>query len=228
MSRRRSSARLEVPPDADLDWFVEDLKARGIRRIHVLGWRDLDDPDAGGSEGHAHEFMRRWAARGLDVTHRTSHAAGHPAVAERAGYRVIRRGSRYSVFPRTIASELTRRMGPSDALVEIWNGVPWMSPVWYRRPRITVLHHVHGPMWDQILPGPFAAAGRVMESRLAPPFYRSGLTITPSDATRDELLELGFGPIGSSPYRMGSTGGSRRAVHARLNPQSLRWPGWRP
>lgn len=191
---RPDRSPVDVPPDADLDWFVDDLKRRGIRRVHVLAWRDLADPDAGGSEGHAHEFMRRWAERGLEVTHRTSHAAGLPDVSERDGYHVIRRGSRYSVFPRTMVSELTRTMGQSDALVEIWNGVPWMSPIWYRRPRITVLHHVHGPMWDQIFPGPLAAAGRAMETRLAPPFYRSGMTVTPSDATRDELLELGFRP----------------------------------
>jgi glycosyltransferase involved in cell wall biosynthesis len=83
-------------------------------------------------------------------------------------------------------------MGRFDALVEIWNGVPWFSPVWCRRPHITVLHHVHGPMWDQILPGPFAAFGRVLEARIAPPFYRRGMTVTPSDATREELLEIGF------------------------------------
>ncbi len=48
----------------------------------------------------------------------------------------------------------TRTMGRYDAIVEIWNGVPWFSPVWRRTPGITFLHHVHGPMWDQILPGP--------------------------------------------------------------------------
>ena len=83
----------------------------------------------------------------------------------------------------TIAEELLRSHGPIDALYEVWNGVPWMSPVWCRKPRITFLHHVHGPMWDQILPGPFAAFGRVLEARIAPPFYRSGLTVTPSEAT---------------------------------------------
>ena len=92
---------------------------------------------------------------------------------------MVRRGSRYSVFPRTIVSELTRRMGRYDALVEIWNGVPWFSPVWCRKPRITILHHVHGPMWGQILPGPLAGFGRVLEARIAPPFYRRGLTVTP-------------------------------------------------
>jgi glycosyltransferase involved in cell wall biosynthesis len=160
----------------------------------VLAWRDLDDSDAGGSEVHADEFMRRWAEHGLDVVHRTSAALGLPAEAARNGYRVVRKGSRYSVFPRAIASELARRMGPSDALVEVWNGVPWFAPVWYRRPKIVMLHHVHGPMWDQLFPRPLAAAGRLLEARIAPPFYRRALTVTPSDATRDELLELGFRP----------------------------------
>jgi glycosyltransferase involved in cell wall biosynthesis len=182
------------PPDADLAWFVDDLRSRGIRRVHALAWRDLDDPDGGGSEVHADEFMRRWAELGLDVLHRTSAAVGLPATARRNGYDVVRRGSRYSVFPRAIAAEITHRMGPYDALVEIWNGVPWFSPVWCRRPRITMLHHVHGPMWDQMLPGPLAALGRALEVRIAPPFYRRGITVTPSDATRDELLEVGFRP----------------------------------
>ena len=91
-------------------------------------------------------------------------------------------------------------MGAYDALVEVWNGVPWMSPVWCRKPRITFLHHVHGPMWDQLLPRPLAGVGRALEARLAPPFYRRTLTLTPSDATRDDLLRTRL-PAGSSDRR---------------------------
>jgi len=174
--------------------LADEMTSRGVRRIHVLAWRDLDDPDAGGSELHADEFMRRWAAAGLDITHRTSAALGQPSTATRNGYRVVRRGSRYSVFPRAIASEWVHRMGRYDALVEVWNGVPWMTPLWCRRPRITFLHHVHGPMWDQLLPWPLAGVGRTMEARFAPPFYRRSLTLTPSEATREHLLQLGFRP----------------------------------
>ncbi|MGZ4792179.1 MAG: glycosyltransferase family 4 protein [Ilumatobacteraceae bacterium] len=174
--------------------LADDMISVGVRRVHVLAWRDLDDPDAGGSEVHADEFMRRWAAAGLDITHRTSAAVGQPAMATRNGYRVIRRGSRYSVFPRAVGSELIRKMGPFDALVEVWNGVPWMSPLWCHKPRITFLHHVHGPMWDQLLPTPLAGIGRALEARLAPPFYRRTLTLTPSEATRLDLLGLGFRP----------------------------------
>jgi len=175
-----------------IDELAASMIDVGVRRVHVLAWRDLDDPDAGGSEEHADQFMRRAAAGGLQVTQRTSAAVGQPATATRHGYQVVRRGSRYTVFPRTFASEMVGRMGRFDAMVEVWNGVPWLTPVWTRKPRITFLHHVHGPMWDQLLPGPFAALGRTMETRMAPKLYRHGLTVTPSEATRQELLGLGF------------------------------------
>jgi glycosyltransferase involved in cell wall biosynthesis len=180
---------MSVPPT--IPDLAAEMIALDCRRVHVLAWRDLDDPDAGGSEVHADQFMRRWAAAGLDITHLTSAAVGQPAAASRNGYRVERIGSRYSVFPRVIAREVRRRRAV-DALVEIWNGVPWMGPLWFRGPRITFLHHVHGPMWDQIMPPPFAWGGRTLEARLAPPFYRSSTTLTPSTATRDHLLTLGF------------------------------------
>lgn len=203
-----------VDRGATIESLVGELIDHGTRRVHVLAWRDLDDPDAGGSEIHADEFMRRWAAAGLDIVHRTSAAVGLPDQASRNGYRVVRRGSRYTVFPRTMVAELTRRMGPSDGLIEVWNGVPWFSPVWYRRPHVTIVHHVHGPMWDQLLPRPLAGAGRFLEARLAPPFYRGSETVTPSQATRDELIELGFRPARVTAVDNGvdplfSPGGSR-------------------
>jgi glycosyltransferase involved in cell wall biosynthesis len=177
-----------------IDDLAAGLIAAGVRRVHVLAWRDLDDVDSGGSEVHADEVMRRWVGAGLEVVLRTSAAAGQLPAIRRHGYEVIRRGSRYSVFPRAAAAELLRRMGRSDALVEIWNGMPWFSPVWYGRPRLTIVHHVHGPMWDQMVRKPFATVGRTVEARVAPPLYRRGATVTPSESTREELLELGFRP----------------------------------
>ena len=181
--------------DADLQWYADDLIARGIRRVHVLAWRDLDDPDAGGSEVHADEFMRRWAAAGLEVTHRTSAAVG--AARQRTAQRLRRDPPREPVLG--VPTDDRRRDRPDDGslrrLVEIWNGVPWFSPVWCRTPRITILHHVHGPMWDQILPGPLAvvrAGARGSPRTAVLPSGPDGRR--PSDATRDELLELGFQP----------------------------------
>jgi len=181
-----------VAADAELQRVIAEIIDAGVRRVHVLAWRDFDDPDAGGSEHHADEFMRRWTSAGLEITHRTSGADGMPTTSQRNGYRVIRRGGRLTVYPRVVVSEVVGRMGPYDGLIEILNGVPWFSPVWCRKPSLTFLHHVHGPMWDQIMRPPFSAMGRALEARVAPPIYRRQLTLTPSEATREELVEIGF------------------------------------
>lgn len=187
--------------------MVDDLERRHIRRLHVLAWRDLEDPEAGGSEMHADAFMRRWQEAGLDILHRTSRAVGLGSTAERHGYEVIRRGGRMSVFPRTALSETFRRMGSFDALVEIWNGVPWLSPLWCRRPRLLIYHHIHGPMWDQVFPTPIAALGRLVETRLAPPWYRHTPTVTLSEDSYREMVEVGWSekmlsiaPAGVDPF----------------------------
>ena len=105
---------------------------------------------------------------------RAPHVGGRRAPADGPAPRLRRRppGEQVHGVPAHRGRELAGRMGRSDALIEVWNGVPWFSPVWYRRPHMTILHHVHGPMWDQIMPPPFAGAGRLLEARLAPPFYR--------------------------------------------------------
>ena len=171
-----------------------DLAAdAGIRRVHMLAWRDLDDPEAGGSEVHADHIASLWAQAGIEVVHRTSYAAGKPTRTRRHGYEVVRKAGRYLVFPRSVVAELAGRNGHRDGLVEIWNGMPFMSPMWCRGPRSVWLHHVHGPMWAMTLPRNLAKAGVLLEERLAPPFYRRTSIVTLSESSKHELVHaLGF------------------------------------
>jgi glycosyltransferase involved in cell wall biosynthesis len=183
-----------VPDFADPVSKIGDIAASaGVRRIHVLAWRDLDDVEAGGSEVHIAEVSKLWAAAGLDVTMRTSWAQGQPTEAVRDGYKVIRRAGRHLVFPRAALAEITRRTGPRDVLVEIWNGMPFLSPVWNRGPRVVFLHHVHAEMWNMTLGPTLGPLGAAFESKVAPPLYRGSAIATLSESSKHELVhELGF------------------------------------
>jgi glycosyltransferase involved in cell wall biosynthesis len=161
----------------------------GLKRIDVLAWRDFDDPEAGGSELHAHRVVTAWSEAGLDVSVTTSSVPGGRRVVRRDGYRVIRRAGRYSVFPRSILSGALGRIGAGDGLVEIWNGMPFFSPVWSRSPQITFLHHVHAEMWRMVLPRWMADVGHTLEHRIAPPFYRRSRIVTLSHSAKAEIVE---------------------------------------
>ena len=163
----------------------------GLRRIHILAWRDLDDPEAGGSELHAAAIASRWAAAGIHVAMRSSRAAGHPTFADRDGYRVVRKAGRYVVFPRTALSGALGRDGRPDGLVEIWNGMPFFSPVWARCPRIVFLHHVHAEMWRMVLKPPvLGRLGERVEYRVAPRFYGRARIVTLSESSKGEIIDL--------------------------------------
>jgi glycosyltransferase involved in cell wall biosynthesis len=162
----------------------------GLRRIHFVAWRDLDDPEAGGSELHAHKVASLWAAAGLDVTFRTSAVPGASETLTRDGYQVMRRAGRYGVFPGAAWEGVRMGHRPGDALVEVWNGMPFLSPLWYRGPRIVFLHHVHAEMWGMVLPPTLARMGDTMERRIAPRFYRRSRIVTLSESSRDEIVEM--------------------------------------
>jgi glycosyltransferase involved in cell wall biosynthesis len=181
--------------DAEVAKLGDIAGQAGLERVSILAWRDLDDPEAGGSERHASKIAALWAEAGIEVTMRTSYAANRPIVSWRDGYRVIRKAGRYLVFPRAAFSEMMGWHGGRDGLVEIWNGMPFFSPVWARTPHVTWLHHVHAEMWQMTLPPRLAAMGNFVESRVAPPLYRRTEIVTLSQSSRQELVhDLGFKP----------------------------------
>ena len=60
---------------------LEEIAARaGLRTIHVVAWRDYTDPEAGGSELHAHRILSAWSSAGIDVVMTTSSVTGRPAL----------------------------------------------------------------------------------------------------------------------------------------------------
>ena len=186
---RVDRAHLSAGPRLQVAKLGDIAGEAGLERVSILAWRDLDDPEAGGSEIHASNIAALWAEAGIEVTMRTSYAANRPVVSWRDGYRVIRKAGRYLVFPRAAFSEMMGWHGGRDGLVEIWNGMPFFSPVWARTPHVTWLHHVHAEMWRMTLPPRLAAFGNFVESRVAPPLYRRTSIVTLSESSKQELVD---------------------------------------
>lgn len=204
-------------PDLDRLKIGDVAQAAGLRSVHILAWRDLDDVEAGGSEVHADEIASRWAAAGLDVVMRTSHAAGHLERGARNGYRVVRRRGRHLVFADAPLQEILGRDGRRDGLLEVWNGLPFFSPLWARGPRATFIHHVHADMWRPVMSPGLARVGEVLEQRIAPPLYRRSTVLTPSASSREVILRR----LGLSPDRVFAVA---NGVDERFSPGGDRSP----
>ena len=165
-----------------------------VPKVAVLSWRAPGDPDAGGSELHAREILTRWVAAGVDVTLYARRPPDGRRGDSALPFEIVPSGGTYGVFGAAPATVLrTRRR--FDAVVEILNGVPFWSPLWWRGPRVVWLHHLHTEMWAQSLPRPLADIGRWNERVIVPKVYSSTPVITLADTGRHELEAAGFASV---------------------------------
>jgi glycosyltransferase involved in cell wall biosynthesis len=156
------------------------------RHVLFIAWRDLASPRAGGSEVLVDRLAEGMVARG----DRVSLLCAGPTAAR--GYRVIRNGGTYSQFLRAPVA-YWRHLRDADLVVEVCNGMPFLSPLWCKRPLICLVNHMHTELWPLRFPVPVAAAGRFAESRLMPRAHRGNLFLTVSNSTADALRKIGVG-----------------------------------
>jgi len=154
------------------------------RRLLFVAWRDLANRRAGGSEVLVDRLAAGMAARGDDVA---LLCGGRSA--ERS-YKVVRSGGTYSQFLRAPVA-YWRQFRDSDLVVEVCNGMPFLTPMWCGRPQICLVNHVHTDLWRMMFPRPVAAIGQFAESTVMPWAHRDNLFLTVSNSTADALREIG-------------------------------------
>lgn len=159
-------------------------------RILLQNWRDSYHPEAGGAEKYLVEIARGLADLGHIVTIRTAYYPGATAREKIDGVRYVRKGGRYSIYLRAIAAGLMGRYRP-DVVVDVQNGIPYLSPLVRRVPVVNLVHHVHREQWPVVFGPVMARMGWLIESRLAPAVYRRTPYVAVSDSTRRELAEHG-------------------------------------
>jgi glycosyltransferase involved in cell wall biosynthesis len=160
-------------------------------RVLYLTWRDLDHPEAGGAEVFAERTAEELALLGHDVQMFSSSFEGAAPSVDRHGFTILRRGRRYTVYLRAIA-HLLRHPRRYDAVIDVQNGVPFWSPLFFRGTILNLTHHVHREQWSSFFVGPVAAFGWFLESKVAVRVYRRAHYVTVSEASRDDMVSIGI------------------------------------
>jgi glycosyltransferase involved in cell wall biosynthesis len=183
-----------LPAGAGLSAETRGAEARGTgerpdwagprRNILFIAWRDLANRLAGGSEVLVDQLASGLAARG----HRVTLLAGG-TIAERP-YPVRRNGGTYSQFLRAPLAYL-RNFRDVDLIVEVCNGMPFLVPLWSKKPVICLVNHVHTELWPIRFRPPVSTVGRRIESTVMPWVHRENLFLTVSPSTAEALQGMG-------------------------------------
>jgi glycosyltransferase involved in cell wall biosynthesis/O-antigen/teichoic acid export membrane protein len=101
-------------------------------------------------------------------------------------------GSRLTVFPRAMWAVLRRGIGrDADVVLEVINGIAFFTPLWLRRPRVALVHHVHRRMYVEELGRRGAIAAFLLETVPLRFLYRATPFVTISEAARRDIVALG-------------------------------------
>ena len=123
-------------------------------KILVLADRDWTHHDTGGNGANIEAQVSRWVAWGNHVTVVTGSSPGAKKI-EQLGPRltVHRAGNRATVFPRAFLTVMRGVGRDADVVVEVINGITFLTPLWLRKPRVAMVHHVHRERERRLPPG---------------------------------------------------------------------------
>jgi glycosyltransferase involved in cell wall biosynthesis len=168
------------------------MTPRDSRAILVLNERDPEHPLAGGAEVHIYEIFSRMVARGWSVTHLAASFAGGARETTVRGVRVVRLTNRYLYYgavPFAARRELARRR--YDAVVDVLNKLPFLSPWLLGRPCFAIVHHLFGMTAFKQVAVPIALVTYLAE-KLIPYAYRDTRMLAISPSTKDDLVARGI------------------------------------
>ena len=163
--------------------------------LHILVMTDRDwtHPQGGGTGTNLYGQIARWVAWG----HRVSviacsyrGATSHERFGE--NLEVHRLGGRSTVFPRAILAQWRGLVPDPDVVLEVVNGITFLTPVWLRKPRVTLVHHVHRQHYVEEMGRKGKLAAWLLETLPLRHLYRSSRFLTISHATAADIAWHGI------------------------------------
>ncbi len=161
--------------------------------ILIYNWRDIKNPAAGGAEVLTHEIAKRLVLRGHKITLFTAAFKGRKKNETIDGVEIIRSGGHYTVYLK--APQFYRKhAGEFDVVVDEINTRPFMTPKFVSdgTPVIALIHQLAREFWFYEMPFPINWIGyHILEDRWLKN-YTDIPTITVSQSTKNDLIDLGF------------------------------------
>ncbi|MEM3405626.1 MAG: glycosyltransferase family 4 protein [Candidatus Pacearchaeota archaeon] len=158
-------------------------------RILIFNWRDLKNPQAGGAELYLNEQAKIWTKKG----HKVSWICGGFKNCKKReiidGIEFIRIGNSFSLYFLAPLMYLKIRKN-FDIIIDAENGIPFFTPLFAKKKKILIIHHIHKDVWKKEKKFPLSLIGYFLEMKLMPLVYKNVRIITVSYSSNEEIKKL--------------------------------------
>src|SRR4051794_1402518 len=166
-----------------------------MRHILLLTDRDWTHPQGGGTGANLFGQVAFWLEWGYRVTVVAGAYEGAEAVSRPApGLELHHMGSRLTVFPRAAWAVRRGLAADADVVLEVVNGITFLTPLWCRAPRVTLVHHIHREHYVTELGRKGAVAALLAETLPLKLLYGGAPFLTISESAKRDIAELGVAP----------------------------------
>lgn len=166
----------------------------GLLHILVLTDRDWTHPQGGGTGTNLFGHVSRWLAWGNRVSVIAASYEGAEPVERIGDLTMYRVGGRSTVFPRTIWKQARGLVPDADVVLEVINGITFLTPLWLRAPRVALVHHVHTHHYEREMGRVGKIAGFFLETVPLKLLYPGSRFVVISHATQRDLEPFGIAP----------------------------------
>ena len=165
------------------------------KKILLINWRDIKNPEAGGAELYFHEIFKRLNQRDYDVTvlaHRVNNLP-HEEIID--GMRTVRIGNKF-LFNYSAFLYAHKHQKEYDLIVEDLNKIPFFTPLCTKTKRLHMVMHFFRKSIFRETAFPFALYVYLMERAVAL-FYKGENFLAISESTKDEIddMKIRYGKI---------------------------------
>jgi len=161
-------------------------------KILIFSWRDIKNPEAGGSEKYFHELAKVWIKEGHKVDFICGGWEGCSKKEVIDGITVHRAGKKFSVYLLAPITYLKSKIKP-DVIIDVENGIPFFTPLFSKcKRRILHIHHIHKDVWDRETKFPLNKIGKFLERDMMPICYKHSRIMTISESSKEEIINEGY------------------------------------